>query len=157
MEGLLMNVQGGYESIIAVAEACEIQIYIYTQQGTVTKVNFRNVYRKERSQMIEMKKQNYEIEYEKLSKEEKIELEIKSSNQSIAQTISSDIRESTNEYTGLFPKNDDKVLEMEDVNNDSLNPTFENGRLSAKSPQSFRVLTQLSENNSDEKVDEQSE
>ncbi|KAA6388054.1 MAG: hypothetical protein EZS28_016418, partial [Streblomastix strix] len=37
MEGLLMNAWGGDESIIAAAEAFEVQIYVHTPQGTVTK------------------------------------------------------------------------------------------------------------------------
>ncbi|KAA6402073.1 MAG: hypothetical protein EZS28_002407 [Streblomastix strix] len=45
-------------------------------------------------------------------------------------------------------RNEDDVLELEDVINDSLNPTFEKGRLSAKSPQSFRIFTENIEDNS---------
>ncbi|KAA6387355.1 MAG: hypothetical protein EZS28_017114 [Streblomastix strix] len=56
--------------------------------------------------------------------------------------------------TVLFPRNEDKVLQMENVINDSLNPKFENGRNSARLPQNSRILTQLSESNSDEEEDE---
>ncbi|KAA6402317.1 MAG: hypothetical protein EZS28_002162 [Streblomastix strix] len=109
------------------------------------RTNYRNIFRTVRSKFLKKKQENLNEEDVKLCKEDKREIIIQTSIQAVQQTVTYDNRISSFNETGLYPRDQNVVLNNEDVLQDQENPRYENGRSSLKSPQCSKIITDLSD------------
>ncbi|KAA6400344.1 MAG: hypothetical protein EZS28_004134 [Streblomastix strix] len=80
-----------------------------------------------------------------ITTEDKREIIIYTSIQNVQQTVTYENRISSFNETGLYPRDQNVVLNNEDVLQDQENPRYQNGRSSLKSPQCSRIITNLSD------------
>ncbi|KAA6400763.1 MAG: hypothetical protein EZS28_003713 [Streblomastix strix] len=105
------------------------------------RTNYRNILGTVRSKFLKKKQENLNEEDVRLCKEDKREIIIQSSIQAVRQTVIYDNRISSYFETGLYPRDQNVVLNNENVIQDQECPRYKNGRSSLKSPKCSRIFT----------------